>query len=136
MSRGHRLSLRSFSAAGLALLAIAAVGCQSEAPHRSARLSKNYDGRFANTISYESFGTTAAVDCADGKSLDVAGSNNTLTVRGRCEAVSVMGADNRITVEHIAKKLTLTGFHNSVTYRGGDPTVDDRGSSNTVVDKR
>ena len=35
-----------------------------------------------NTINYGSFGTTADIDCADGKSLNVGGSNNTLTVHG------------------------------------------------------
>ena len=34
-----------------------------------------------NTINYGSFGTTADIDCADGKSLNVGGSNNTLTVK-------------------------------------------------------
>ena len=36
-----------------------------------------------STINYGSFGTTADIDCGRGKSLNVAGSNNTLTVRGR-----------------------------------------------------
>ncbi|PRC48342.1 hypothetical protein C6A85_80330, partial [Mycobacterium sp. ITM-2017-0098] len=35
-----------------------------------------------NTINYGSFGTTADIDCADGKSLNVGGSNNTLTIKG------------------------------------------------------
>ena len=35
-----------------------------------------------NTLNYGSMGTTAALDCATGKSLNVAGSNNTLTVTG------------------------------------------------------
>ncbi|OBH21330.1 DUF3060 domain-containing protein [Mycolicibacter terrae] len=89
-----------------------------------------------NLIDYGSVGTTSAVDCADGKSLLVAGSNNKLTVRGRCEAVNVAGADNRITVERVEKSLTVTGLNNSVTYRGGEPTVDDRGSGNTIAGKR
>ena len=37
-----------------------------------------------NTINYGSFGTTADIDCADGKSLNIGGSNNTLTVKGTC----------------------------------------------------
>lgn len=106
-------------------------GCGSEAPE-SARVSKSFD----ETINYQSFGTTSAVDCADGKSLTVAGSNNRLTVRGRCEAVNVAGADNRITVERVEKSLTVTGLNNSITYRSGEPTVDDRGSGNTIADKR
>ncbi|WP_085138212.1 DUF3060 domain-containing protein [Mycolicibacter nonchromogenicus] len=124
-------------AAATALLSAVLAGCESQAPPaKSSRISQNYDGRFANTIRYESFGATSALDCADGKSLHVLGSNNKLTVRGRCEAVNVAGADNRITIERIDKTLTLSGLNNTVTYYGGDPKVDDRGVRNTVADKR
>lgn len=138
MSRDHRVSSWSFVVSGVALLTvvIGLSGCESEPAPKSARISKNYDGRASNTISYGSFGTTSAVDCADGKSLSVDGSNNKLTVRGRCEAVNVAGADNRITIERIDKALTITGLNNSVTYRGGEPKVNDRGSGNTVTEKR
>lgn len=138
MIRDHHTGPWTFVVAATALLVVALglSGCESEPAPKSARISKNYDGRFSNTISYGSFGTTSAVDCADGKTLSVDGSNNKLTVRGRCEAVNVPGADNRITVERIDKALTITGFNNSVTYRSGEPKVDDRGSGNTVTDKR
>ncbi|WP_230987388.1 DUF3060 domain-containing protein [Mycolicibacter heraklionensis] len=136
MTHVLRINPCSLLAGALALLAVALTGCESEAPPKSARITKNYDGRFSNTISYESFGATSAVDCADGKSLNVAGSNNKLTVRGRCEVVNVAGADNRITIERIDKTLTITGLNNSITYRGGDPKVDNRGSGNTIADKR
>jgi hypothetical protein len=115
-------------------LVLGVTGCDDSAqvaPPKRLSMSSN-----VNMIDYGSFGTTSAVDCADGKSLNVAGSNNRLTVRGRCEAVSVAGADNRITVERVDKSLTITGLNNSVSYRGGEPTVDDRGSGNTVADKR
>jgi hypothetical protein len=118
----------------IATLLLGPVGCDGSteaSPPRRLAMSSN-----VNTIDYGSFGTTSAVDCADGKSLNVAGSNNRLTVRGRCEAVNVAGADNRITVERVDQSLTITGLNNSVTYRGGEPRVDDRGSGNTVADKR
>ena len=138
MTRDHRVNPWSFAVAGTALLIVVAgsSGCESEPAPKSARISNNYDGRFSNTIRYGSFGTTSVLDCADGKSLNVDGSNNTLTVRGRCEAVNVLGADNRITIDRVDKALTITGFNNSVTYRGGEPTVDDRGSGNTVSERR
>lgn len=136
MTRRFRVSLCSLVAAATAVSAVL-TGCESQPPPaKSSRISQNYDGRFANTIRYESFGATSALDCADGKSLHVLGSNNKLTVRGRCEAVNVAGADNRITIEHIDKTLTLSGLNNTVTYYGGDPKVDDRGVRNTVADKR
>jgi hypothetical protein len=131
VTRDHRRS--RYSLLGVVLVAVGAgvTGCGSESAE-SARISKSFD----ETINYQSFGTTSAVDCADGKSLNVAGSNNRLTVRGSCEAVNVAGADNRITVERVEKSLTVTGLNNSITYRSGEPTVDDRGSGNTIADKR
>lgn len=138
MTRCRTRTPWSFLLAGAALLALAvgSTGCDAEPPGKSARIAKHYDGRFANTINYESFGTTSELNCADGKSLNVAGSNNALTVRGRCETVTIAGADNRITVERVDQALTISGLNNSVTYRAGDPTVDDHGSGNTIVDRR
>ncbi len=137
MTRDPRRIPRSSLVTAVALAAIAAsAGCESEPPPKSARISKSYDGRFADRISYESFGTTSVIDCGDGKSLTVAGSNNSLTVRGRCETVNVTGADNRITIGRVDTSLTVGGLNNSVSYRSGDPTVDDRGSGNTISDKR
>lgn len=138
MTRRRGASPRPVLLTGLALLALAAVsaGCESEPPGKSARIPKNHDARFANTINYESFGTTSELNCADGKSLTVAGSNNRLTVRGRCETVTVLGADNRISLERVEKSLTVSGLNNAVGYRGGDPTVDDRGSGNTIAERR
>ena len=61
-----------------------------------------------NTINYGSFGTTADIDCADGKSLNVGGSNNTLTVKGTCANVNIGGADNKITFDKIDKELSAS----------------------------
>lgn len=41
--------------------------------------------QIGDMLTYGSIGTTATLDCADGKSLNVAGSDNTLTVNGTCE---------------------------------------------------
>jgi hypothetical protein len=85
-----------------------------------------------NTINYGSFGTTADIDCADGKSLNVGGSNNTLTVKGTCGSVNVGGADNKITFDKVDKDITVVGFNNTVNYKDGDPKVNDVGSGNSV----
>ena len=58
-----------------------------------------------NTINYGSLGTTTTLDCGDGKSLNVGGSNNTLTVKGSCGTVSIGGGDNKITIDKIDKNL-------------------------------
>lgn len=109
-------------------------GCaDSTEAARPRRLPANAD---PNMIDYGSFGTTSELNCADGKSLAVAGSNNRLTVRGRCETVTVAGADNRVILEQVEKSLIVTGLNNTISYRGGDPKVDDRGSGNTITDRR
>lgn len=86
-----------------------------------------------STINYGSFGTTADIDCGRGKSLNVAGSNNTLTVRGSCASVTVGGADNTILAERIDGVLAVAGLNNIVSYQLGEPTVDDEGTGNRIT---
>lgn len=85
-----------------------------------------------NTINYMSVGTTTEIDCADGKSLTVGGTNNTLTVKGTCANVNIGGSDNKITFERIDKGLTIIGLNNTVSYAAGDPKVNNTGSNNKV----
>jgi hypothetical protein len=85
-----------------------------------------------NTINYGSFGTTADIDCAEGKSLNVGGSNNSLTVKGTCASVNIGGADNKITFDNIDEDLSVVGLNNTVTYKAGDPKVEDLGSGNKI----
>ena len=85
-----------------------------------------------NTINYGSFGTTADIDCADGKSLNVGGSNNTLTVKGTCANVNIGGADNKITFDKIDKEISVVGLNNTVTYKDGDPKVNDPARDNKI----
>ncbi len=88
--------------------------------------------QIGNTLNYGSFGTTADLDCADGKGLNVGGSNNTLTVKGTCSNVSIGGADNKITFDKIDKQLTVVGLNNTITYKDGDPKVENLGQGNTI----
>jgi hypothetical protein len=75
---------------------------------------------------------TPHLDCADGKSLTVGGTNNTLTVKGTCANVNIGGSDNKITFERIDKGLTIIGLNNTVSYAAGDPKVTNTGSNNKV----
>ena len=118
------------------LLALGLAGCGSESsdtntPTGTAGTS-GAQVEVGNTINYGSFGTTADIDCADGKSLNVGGSNNTLTVKGTCANVNIGGADNKITFERIDKEISVVGLNNTVTYKDGDPKVDDLGSGNSI----
>jgi hypothetical protein len=117
-------------AAGIGVLALAAAvfglaGCGSD-----GKDTKQVE--VGNTINYGSFGTTAEIDCADGKSLNVGGSNNTLTVTGTCASVNIGGADNKITFEKVDKELSVVGLNNTVTYKDGAPKVDNLGSGNSI----
>jgi hypothetical protein len=119
-----------------AVLVFGAVGCGSNgtdtnAPTATAGTS-GVQVEVNNTINYGSFGTTADIDCADGKSLNVGGSNNTLTVKGTCASVNISGADNKITFDKVDKDISVIGFNNAVSYKDGDPKLNDLGSGNTV----
>ncbi len=85
-----------------------------------------------STITYGSFGTSADLDCGQGNSLAVSGSNNILTVSGSCTSISIGGADNTIIAERIDGLLTVAGLNNIVSYQLGDPTVNDEGSGNRI----
>jgi hypothetical protein len=124
---------------GLAALAAAVVGlsaCGSESKDTNTPTatagSSGAQVEIGNTINYGSFGTTADIDCADGKSLNVGGSNNTLTIKGTCANVNIGGADNKITFEHVDKELSVVGLNNTVTYRDGDPKINDTGNNNKI----
>lgn len=115
--------------AGIAVLALAGCGGQNG---NSPTAASGVQVQIANTINYGSVGTTAEIDCADGKSLTIGGSNNTLTAKGRCDNVNIGGADNRITLDRISGGLSVVGLNNTVTYSDGDPKVSDTGSGNSI----
>src|SRR6478752_6037732 len=119
----------------IAACALGLAGCGSESkqtnsPTATAGTSGG-QGEIGNTINYGSFGTTAEIDCDDGKSLNVGGSNNTLTVKGTCASVNIGGADNKITFDKIDKELSVVGLNNTINYKG-EPTVNNLGSGNTL----
>jgi Protein of unknown function (DUF3060) len=132
-------SVRLIGGTAVALVSTATLvlaGCGSEStdtntPTATAGTS-GAQVEIGNTINYGSFGTTADIDCADGKSLNVGGANNTLTVRGSCANVNIGGSDNKITFERIDNQITVVGLNNTVTYSEGDPKVSDTGSGNTI----
>lgn len=87
----------------------------------------------AGTINYGSFGTKTDIDCAEGKSLNIGGSNNVIKVRGTCRTVSVGGADNTIALERVEGELNVVGLNNNVSYTAGDPAVTDTGAGNRIA---
>jgi len=113
--------------AGLGLLT--GCGAGDDAVRAGAGSPVDVDG----TINYGSFGTKTDLDCAEGKSLNVGGSNNVLTVRGACRTVSVGGADNAITLNRVDDELTVVGLNNTVSYTAGEPAVTDTGAGNRIT---
>lgn len=132
--RAHPRTL--ITAIGVAAALAGMTGCGSESSDTNSPTAtvgtSGAQVEIANTINYGSFGTTADIDCADGKSLNIGGSNNTLTVKGTCASVNIGGADNKVTFDRVDNSLTVVGLNNTVTYRDGTPKVDDRGSGNSI----
>ncbi|MBU3707428.1 MAG: DUF3060 domain-containing protein [Mycobacterium sp.] len=105
-----------------ALAVLLTAGCGSDRPTIDP----------ADVITFDSTGGSADIDCENGKSLAVGGSNNTVTVRGICVSVRVEGSDNRITVTRIDSELAVDGVNNTVSYAEGDPDVTDSGTGNRI----
>lgn len=130
------MALRRYAIAALSAVALTLAGCGATSedtndPSATAG-SSGAQIEIGNTINYGSFGTTTDIDCADGKSLNVGGSNNTLTVTGTCANVNIGGSDNKIAFDRVDKELSVVGLNNTVTYRDGDPQVNDTGNNNNI----
>jgi hypothetical protein len=114
------------------MVAIAAVGMTGCSSNKQAA-PKPPVAEMNNTINDGTFGKTASLDCADGKSLNIGGSKNTLTVKGSCGSVVIGGDDNKITFDSVDTELTVAGLNNTITYRDGDPNVQDLGTGNSIT---
>lgn len=117
----------SATLAGAALL-LAGCGGGSVQAHDSA-----VQVEVGDTINYGSTGTSTTLDCAQGKSLTIGGSNNTVTVKGSCNSVNIGGADNKVTLDAVTGDITTVGLNNTVVYKGGDPKINDVGTNNSIT---
>jgi hypothetical protein len=86
-----------------------------------------------NTINDGRFGSTATLDCAEGKSLNIGGSKNTLTVKGSCGSVVIGGDDNKVSFDKVDTELVVAELNNTVTYHDGNPNIQDLGTGNTIT---
>lgn len=111
-------------------LALTMTGCGSDGGKQGTQV------QVGNAVNYGSFGTTADIDCGNGKSLNIGGSNNTLNVSGTCASVSVGGADNKITLDRVDGELSVVGLNNIVRYKSGEPDINDEGSGNRISQGR
>jgi Protein of unknown function (DUF3060) len=131
--RAHKPLLIGVAAAAT-VVALAGCGAESKDTNNPTATVGSSGGQveIGNTINYGSIGTTAEIDCADGKSINIGGNNNKLTVKGTCANANIGGADNAITIERLDKDLSVVGFNNTVTYKQGDPKINDTGSGNKI----
>jgi hypothetical protein len=132
--RAHTRGLVAAIGVGGVLLGLTGCGSGDDADAPTATAGPSgAQVEIGNTINYGSVGTTATIDCADGKSLTIGGSNNTLTVTGTCDSVNIGGADNKVNLDTVKTDITTVGLNNTVVYRNGDPKVSDVGSNNSIT---
>jgi len=79
-------------------------------------------------------------DCS-GRDMVVSGSHSTLVLTGGCRSLTVSGDANEIIANMAAgSKIDLRGNYNNVAWakakNGTDPTVNDRGDANSIVEFR
>jgi Protein of unknown function (DUF3060) len=128
-------SREALGAIAIGFVLLGLIGCGSGSDGEGTTATAGPSGvqlEINDTINYGSFGTTTTIDCADGKSLTIGGSNNTLTVTGTCANVNVGGADNKVTLDTVNAEITTVGLNNTVVYKNGDPKISDLGSDNSV----
>ncbi|KZS49974.1 hypothetical protein A4G26_04085 [Mycobacterium kansasii] len=113
---------------GSAVVAVGVVGCNS----KNKEPSRPPIAEINNTINDGTFGATDKLDCADGKSLNIAGSNNTLIVTGRCNSVIIGGDANKVSFQKVDTEIVVAGLNNTVTYHEGNPQIQDLGSGNSI----
>ncbi len=120
--------------AAVAMIGLAGCGADSSDSNSPTATFGTEGGQveIGNTINYSSVGGTTELDCADGKSLNIGGNNNKLTVKGTCANANIGGADNTVNMDRVDKGLSVVGFNNTVTYKQGDPKINDTGSGNKI----
>ncbi len=111
------------------IAALGSAGCGS----KKQPVDKPPVAEMGNTINDGTFGKTDTLDCAEGKGLNIGGSKNTLTVKGRCGSVVIGGDENKVSFERVDTEIIVAGFNNTVTYRDGAPNVQDLGTGNTIT---
>jgi hypothetical protein len=124
--------LRTVAAVSIAGLTLTACGGGSGGSPTMTAGQSGVQVEISNTINYGSTGTTTTLDCGDGKSLTIGGSNNTITVKGTCGTVNIGGPDNKVTLDDVTGSITTVGLNNIVVYKNGSPKINDVGTNNSI----
>ncbi|RKH88981.1 DUF3060 domain-containing protein [Corallococcus sp. AB045] len=82
---------------------------------------------------------TATHACTPGSTVEITGTDNTVTLTGECKSVTVNGTDNKVKVEATGA-ISVTGNSNSVTWKRGlgksKPKVSRTGTDNKVTQEK
>jgi hypothetical protein len=79
-------------------------------------------------------GIEQVLDCNDATLL-VNGTQNTVTAKGNCWAVTVMGSSNTVVAESVTHDITVYGYDETVFFHNGDPFIWDRGRELGMVNR-
>ena len=71
-------------------------------------------------------GIEQELDCNDATLL-VNGTQNIVTAKGNCWAVTVMGSSNTVVADSVTHDITVYGYDETVFFHNGDPFIWDRG---------
>jgi hypothetical protein len=89
-----------------------------------------------NRAGFVSSGQTATLNCAGGAA-EIMGSNNVLTITGKCSKLDLAGSNNKITIEFASgATISFVGSSNAITWSSADakpPKVSYVGSDNTLT---
>jgi hypothetical protein len=73
-------------------------------------------------------------DCNDATLL-VNGTQNTVTAKGKCWAVTVMSSSNTVVADSVTHDITVYGYDETVFFHNGDPFIWDRGRELGMVNR-
>ena len=79
-------------------------------------------------------GIEQVLDCNDATLL-VNGTQNTVTAKGNCWAVTVMGSSNTVVADYVTHDITVYGCDETVFFHKGDPFIWDRGRELGMVNR-
>ncbi len=79
-------------------------------------------------------GVETVIDCGDA-TLYVNGTNNIVTAKGSCWAVTMMGTGNTVIADTVVNDITVYGYDGTVYFKNGDPVIWDRGRELGMVNR-
>ena len=83
---------------------------------------------------FTGIGQTQSHACTEGENIDVGGTNNDVTLTGKCGEVTVAGLENTVVLE-TAASIDVSGKNNEVTWSKGEPKVT-RSGTNIAIKAR